>query len=375
MVLKSGEGFIMVESSDGGSLPFTGDFERFSKGALLYERSGNDSTEFFERKTVDSLLDKMRAGIDVPNFPQYRDMNQMFLEMIEGIEKINGGYIETAPLTVKDGKSLIPEVLAVKNHSKEISKKLGRPFKLRVCITGPCTLSSLFAYRDKGTFTRLANVLSKIVEHNIFKNKHGDVSLIALEEPVFGLIDDPLLDRGSEARENLLKAWESIFQKASSKNVTTSLHLHNTSDELFWEAKALSVIESHVNDYLYQAKRTKELLESRDKFLKASVATTDFDQLIREGVVASSQQKLSETAINEKIAEAWKSITDRKLEPTTFLENVDLMRNRLVKIVERFGENRVLYSGPECGLKGFPTYECALECLRRVSKATKDIGK
>lgn len=365
----------MVESCDVGSLPFTGDFQSFSRGALLFEHAVNDYTLFFEQKIVDGFLDKMRAGIDVPNFPQYRDMTQMFFEMIEGVGKVNGRYAETEPLTVKDGKGIIPEVLALKNHSKEINDKLGKSFKLRMCVTGPYTLSSLFTYKDKETFTRLASVLSKIVENNIFKKKHGSVSLISLDEPALGLIDDPLLDRGSEARENLLKAWESIFQRANSKNVRTCLHLHNTSDELFWEAKALSVIESHLNDPLYQARRTKKLLESKDKFLKASVTPTDFDELVRESVVASTEQELSEITISEKIAEAWRNLSQQKLDPTTFLENTDLMRTRLIEILERFGENRVLYAGPECGLKGFPTYECALECLRRVSKATRKIGR
>jgi len=41
---------------------------------------------------------------------------------------------------------------------------------------------------------------------------------------------------------------------------------------------------------------------------------------------------------------------------------------RLRRAVERFGE-RVAYAGPECGLRGFPTYESALECLRRVARA------
>jgi len=375
MVLRSGEDFLMVESTDAGSLPFAEDLEQFSRGVSLYGRLVNESTAFFERKVVDSFLDKARAGINVPTYPQFRDMNEMFLEMMEGVEEVGGRYLETAVPSLRDTEGLIPEVLAIKNNTLKISERLGEPFRLRVSVTGPYTLSSFFAYRDRNTFTRLAGVLSKIVEGNIFKNKHGGVSLIALDEPVFGLIDDPLLDRGSEARENLLKAWESIFQKARSSNVQTSLHLHKTSDELFWEAKTLTLIESHVNDPLYQAKRTKELLESRDKFLKASLATTDFDQLIRESVIASSQPKPSEIAINEKIAEAWKSINDKKIEPTTFLESVNLMSARLVKIVEHFGENRVLYAGPECGLKGFPTNECALECLRRVSRATKDMKR
>jgi len=361
----------MVESYDAGSLPFIGDFQKFLEGASNYGRVVNESTEFFEKKVVEGFIDKVQAGIDVPNYPQFRDMTQMFFDMIEGVEKVNGDYIEIATLTLKEGKSVIPEVSAIRNRSQEIYEKLGKPFQLRICITGPYTMSSFFAYKDKGTFIRLGNVLAQIVEANVFNSKQGSVRLVSVDEPVFGFIDDPLLDRGSEGRENLLKAWESIMQKIRAKGAQTCLHLHNTSDELFWEAKALNVIESHVNDSLYQAKRTKERLESTDKFLKASIAVTIFDELIRSNTIATSKQKLNETSINEKIAETWKNLTKKQIDPIIFVENAELMKERLVKIVERFGENRVPYAGPECGFRSFPTYDSALECLRRVSKIVK----
>ena len=361
----------MVESCDVGSLPFVGDFQKFLEGASNYGRVVNDSTEFFEKKVVESFFDKVKAGIDVSNYPQFRDMTQMFFDMIEGVEKVNGGYIETAVLTLKEGKSAIPEASAIRNRSQEIYEKLGEPFQLRICVTGPYTLSSFFVYKDKGTFIRLGNVLAQIVETNVFNTKQGSVRLVSVDEPVFGFIDDPLLDRGSEGRENLLKAWESMMQKIRAKGAQTCLHLHNTSDELFWEAKALNVIESHVNDSFYQAKRTKERLESTDKFLKASIAVTIFDELIRNNIIATSKQKLNETSINEKIAETWKSLRKKQIDPTIFVENAELMKERLVKIVECFGENRVPYAGPECGFRSFPTYDSALECLKRVSKVVK----
>jgi len=366
---------LLVESCDAGSLPFVGDLKKFLDGASTYGQVVNDSTEFFERKIVDGYLDKIEADIDVANYPQYRDMNQMFLDMIEGVEKVSGGYIEIAPLTLKKGESSIPEALAIKKHSREIYEKLGAPFQLRICVTGPYTMSSLFAYKDKHTFTRLGNILTQVIETNIFNNKHGSVRLVSVDEPVFGFIDDPLLDRGSDGRENLLKTWESMMVKIRAKGAQACLHLHNTSDELFWETKSLNVIESNVNDPFYQAKRTKERLESTDKFLKASITVTDFDQLIRSKVVASSEHKLSEVSVNEKIAETWKGLNDKKIDPTIFLEDVEMMRKRLRKTVEQFGANRVLYAGPECGLRGFPTYESALECLKRVSQAAKSVAK
>jgi len=109
--------------------------------------------------------------------------------------------------------------------------------------------------------------------------------------------------------------------------------------------------------------------------LKASVCITDFDRLIRESVTTASQQKMSELTINEKIAEAWRRVKSGNLDSKVFLESDRLMKKRLIKIVNQFGVDRILYAGPECGLGGFPTYECALEYLRRVSDAVKTVDR
>ena len=208
------------------------------------------------------------------------------------------------------------------------------------------------------------------MENNIFTEKHASVSVVSVEEPLIGILDDPLISYGSEGREKLLKSWESILSKAKAKGAKTALHLHNTSDEIFWQTKSLDILEAPVDDAIYQMKRTKQLLDSTDKTLMASMCTNDFDRLIKQKIL-ETQKQANALTIGEQIAEAWKSIKSGKLKPETFLESIDLMKNRLIKIVERFGAERVPYAGPECGLKGFPTYECALECLRRVSKAVK----
>jgi len=366
----------MIKSCDSGSLPFVGDSAKFLEGAKRFRLHQTDeSTEYFEKRVVESFLDKIRVNIDAPNYPQFRDMNKMFLSMMDGIEKIKAGYLETKIPSLKTDNSHMPEVVAIEQNSQMIQEKTGEPFEVRVCVTGPYTLASFFPYRDEGTFSRLGNVISQILEHNLFSNKHGKTSLVSVDEPLFGLIDDPLIDFGSKGRENLRIAWETIFHKVKSKNVQTMMHLHSTANPLFWDIPSLDVINSHVDDPLNQMKKTGEMLESRDKFLKASIAVNDFDLLIKKRIVADSQEKLTESEVNERIADAWTGINHGKVDSEIFLETVDAMKNRLVKVVERFGAERVLYAGPECGLKGYPTYENALECLRRVSSAVERFEK
>jgi 5-methyltetrahydropteroyltriglutamate--homocysteine methyltransferase len=366
----------MVKSCDVGSFPPVADTKRFIDGANRFSLSSTDeSAEFFEAKVLRGFLDKIRVGIEVPNFPQFRDMNQMFLSMIDGVERVNGGYIETRVPSLKQDRNCIPEVKVIQKHVQRIHEKKGAPFEIRVCVTGPYTLASFFPYKRADIFSKLGDVVSQIAENSIFHNKHGGVNVVSVDEPVFGLQDDALIDFGSEGREKLQKAWEHIFHKIKSKNAQTMIHLHSTVNPLFWDVPSLDVVESHVDDPLVKTKKTGELLESTDKFLKASLAVNDFDALIQKGVAASSTEKLSESDLNERVAVAWTDIKRGHVDPKTFLETVDLMKHRLVEVADRFGAERVLYAGPECGLKGYPTYETAVECLRRVSAAVNAFEK
>jgi len=366
----------MITSCDSGSLPFVGDSLKFLEGANRFRlQQSDESAEYFEKIVVESFLDKIQVNIDVPNYPQFRDMNEMFLSMMDGIEKIDTGYLETKIPSLKKEYRKLAEVTAIERHSELIHEKTGDPFEVRVCVTGPYTLSSFFPYKDEGTFNRLGNVISQLLEQNLFNNKHGKTALVSVDEPLFGLLDDPLIDFGSKGRENLLQAWETIFHKVKSKNSQTMIHLHSTANPLFWDIPSLTVIDSHVNDSFHQMKKTGKLLELKDKFLKASITVNDFDILIKNRIIGNSQEELPESDINEKIADVWTGIKHGKVDPKKFLESVGTMKSRLIKVVERFGADRILYAGPECGLKGYPTYENALECLRRVSSTVQNFGK
>lgn len=366
----------MISSCDSGSLPFIGDSSKFLKGAknfILDQKA--ESAKFFEKYVINSFLDKIHTNIDVPNFPQFRDMNDMFLSMINGIEKINSGYLELKNPHLKKENCRIAEVLAIEKNSKIIHEKSERFFQIRVCITGPYTLASFFPYKDEEIFSRLGNVIIELLENNLFSNKYCKTSLVSVDEPLFGLLDDPLIDFGSRGRENLLNIWETIFQKIKSKNSQNMIHLHSTTNPLFWDIPSLSMIDSHVDDPFLDMKKTRDLLESTDKFLKASIAVNDFDILIKKRIISNLKEKLSESIINEKIASIWTGIKKGTINPEKFLETEETIKNRLSTIINRFGSDRVLFAGPECGLKGYPSYENAIECLNRISRTVNNFRK
>lgn len=372
---------LKIRSYDVGSIPFFGDFEKLSRGAmdfnsllsLLYgkDHSACEPINYFEKEVIRVFLDKLEAGITTPNYPQFRDMNTMFLDSIDGIQETGGGYTVVKDLSVRPEMTKIPEVQVVKRNSRYFYEKIDAPLKVKICITGPYTLSSLFLDRRVNIFSELDEILSRFVSNNIYKDRYSSVDLVAIDEPVFGFQSDPMIDYGTEGREELRKAWERIAHKATSKGVRSCIHLHNTVDELFWEIDSLNIIESHVDDPIYKSKRTKQLLEKTDKFLKASLCITDFDRLIRDKILAAPNRKKDESTLMESVGKTWVEIKQGKYDPKEFLETVDTMKRRLAEIIDRYGIERVLYAGPECGMKSFPTYECALECLKRVSETLK----
>ena len=364
----------IVEIYDTGSMPFVGDFDQYLKAAGAYSEATPFSAmrenlrAYFDTTVEEGFLVKLKAGIDIPNYPQFRDMSKMFFEVLTGIGMTAKGYSQIDSIGVKAGSSEIPEVATLRRNAKRIADIGGSSMRLKVSVTGPYTLASMLSEKYVETFTSLADALSTIVDANIFREKYGEVKLLFIDEPLFGLVDDPLLDFGQKGRESILHAWGQILSAAKSKGVQTGIHLHSTNDGLFWDVKALDVVESHVADLFYESIETRKNLQRTDKFAKASIAITDFDHLIRSRI-AEEGKNMRKSATNDEMGEIWNGILRKSVDPLQFLEETDLMKKRLGKITHILGSERVLYAGPECGLKSFPGIASATELLRRVAAA------
>ena len=363
-------------SCDVGSLPPIADMELLRKGARDILRPGRASSGAaleFKRAVLSALKDKLSAGIDVPTYPQFRDMNQMFLSTFSGLELLEGRFVESGRLRARDPR--IPEVVVIKESARELTDTIGiEKVRLRVCVTGPHTLSFQFAFRSPGLIARLGHVLAEVAKANARSTRHFEVAILALDEPTFGVVDDQLIEPGSEGREELLMAWEGIFSavKAVAKGIVTCIHLHSTVDGLFWDVNALDMVESHVEDVLYKSSWVAKALEEHDKLLKASICKTDYDALVRKKL-EDEMPGAGESIIAERLGDIWRAIRRGELDPCAFLEPIDLMAKRLKDILKRYGPARVPFAGPECGLRGFPTYRCAIECLRRAAEACEKV--
>lgn len=334
---------------------------RHSQSLAQYTRYGKgyESARRFEEQVTSGLIDKLRAGVDVPSYPQFRDMNEMFLDLIDGHTSTPKGYIATDRLSCSPGK-MIPEVGAIRGNLKGIAEKSGvQEINLKICVTGPYTLSTLFSSRTPELIRDLGKALRELTANSLFKFRDGRTSLLSIDEPVFGFIDDPLLDHGYPGREFLREAWSCIAHAASVEGLETMIHLHSTRDDLMWEVDDLDIIGSHVGDPLYTSSSRKQLAAT-GKRLSVSVAETKFDDLIIKVMGTSSE-----------LGEMWTKINREQVSPESFLEGGDVISSRLHKCIELFGEENIPYAGPECGLGGFPTYECAVKYLGRISSAIK----
>ena len=360
----------MVETFDVGSLPARVEESVLWEGArragtiLPYVGLGGEALDVFKEQVVGGFIDKLNAGFDIPNYPQYRDMNDMFFDMLTGIEKTESGYLHKGKIKAKPGSS-IQEVDLIKGNLSRIRGETGLDkVKVKICVTGPYTLGSFFSVKSPRLYTELGEALSDILERSIFHTRSGETVLLSVDEPVLGFLNDPQLDYGAEGREALRESWDTICRIARLHDMETSMHLHNTSEGLFWDAKYLRILEPHVGDPLYTQDTTKQKLEETDKRLKASIFVTLFDNLIQSRLEAQGKLK----NVQEKIGETWNQIRLGKVDPRVFLDEPALIEKRLDDVVSRFGEERVPYTGPECGLGSWPGYELAFECLRRISQ-------
>jgi 5-methyltetrahydropteroyltriglutamate--homocysteine methyltransferase len=93
---------------------------------------------------------------------------------------------------------------------------------------------------------------------------------------------------------------------------------------------------------------SKRMLESADKQVRVGVSRTDIDSITAE---------LYDKGVAKPTAEQ-------------LVENEDTIRKRCLAAKEKFGD-QMTFTGPDCGLGGWPSQEAAQLLLERTVKAVK----
>jgi 5-methyltetrahydropteroyltriglutamate--homocysteine methyltransferase len=290
----------------------------------------------FGHVILDSFRKKCDAGLDVVSYPQHYDMHEQFAEPIHEAMK-EGTYV------VGEKQAMIPEVCVMGEAARELSEEYGRRLSLRVSVTGPMELY----LREVGTIAHedalmmFAETVRAFAKNSILNSKHVRTEIVSLDEPSFGFRDV------SADREIMLKVLEKAFDLGG---VARQIHIHSSSRATdLLQVRNLDVLGL---EYAAAPKNAESLsrgmLEVADKHVRVGISRTDIDSITAElygrGISAP--------------------------EPSQLVESESVMRKRFLTAKRRYGD-RMAFTGPDCGLGGWPSQEAAQLLLRRTVKAVK----
>jgi 5-methyltetrahydropteroyltriglutamate--homocysteine methyltransferase len=300
-----------------------------------------------------AMQQKIDAGVDVPTYPQFRDMNQMFLEII------NDESAQEEPLIVRKDRARIIELSSMEEVGAQYLKKTGKKLTIRLCVTGPIELYIKqfggTAYKD--VLNAFAASIDRFISNSIDNAKQFRIAVISIDEPSIG-INPQIMLNDSDMIEAL-----SIATKTSGLNkIDTEIHLHSPLHyKLICKVPSIGIIgvESAANPS-YLDLIDKKDLDDHDKFLRIGVARTDIFQMA--------------SVLNEKHnTNVWKEQALLE-EITTRMETPEIITKRLKKAYSIFG-GRIRYAGPDCGLGSWPSQELASNLLRNTCAGIKEFQK
>jgi len=290
----------------------------------------------FRDVVVDSFRAKLASGLDVVNYPQHYDMHKQITDSItQAMEQ--GTYV------VDEKQAVIPEVQVINAEAKRLSEEIGKRIPLRVCITGPLELYlkvlGTVAYSD--VLLMFAETVNRFARNSVLDNKYVRTEVVSLDEPSLGF-REPLADW-----DVLSDVLEKAFGFACPAK---QIHLHSPLKTV----DVLSVRNLDVVSFEFGASPknieslSKGMLDRADKRVRVGIARTDIDsiraELYDKGITSPSTEEIVETE--------------------------ETIRRRFKTATSKYGD-RLAFTGPDCGLGGWPTQQAAQLLLKRTVSAVK----
>ncbi len=293
-------------------------------------KSDNISRQQYLDMVRDAFSKKISAGVEVPTYPQFRDMICMFLDLIQD------PVLSESPYLIKRENAQILELEALSGN------------RGRVCVTGPVELYlSIFGATN---YSDVLYNLSESIARFLERAKESGVMIVAsIDEPSLGISSSVAFDQ-----EELLHALEIASRPC--RGMDCELHLHSPLfAELFCQVSGINIIgiESAAHpDYLRLI--DKRILDDTDTFLRAGIARTD--------ILAMTARLNDRLGIN-----LWED-TSRMNKEIMEMESQKVMKRRLDRAYALFGE-RIRAVGPDCGLGSWPSQSIATMLLSNCAKA------
>ena len=279
----------------------------------------------------DVLAQKIKAGVEVPTYPQFRDMIRMFLDPIEDPEQAESPYL------IKKSSAQILELQAVP-----------RGQGVRVCVTGPLELyiSAFGATNYPDILFNLGESVARFLET---AKEEGRMAVASLDEPSLGISSSIVF-----SQDDILQALE--IASSPCRGMDCEVHLHSPLyAELCARVPGISIIgvESAAHpDYLRLIDR--KILEETETFLRAGIARTD--------ILAMVARWNDVRGIN-----LWDDMAQLEREVMA-AESPAVMKKRLARAYTMFGD-RLRAVGPDCGLGSWPSQAIASGILTSCAVA------
>ncbi|MFY9201798.1 MAG: methionine synthase, partial [Methanosarcina flavescens] len=216
----------------------------------------------------DAFQQKIDAGVDVPTYPQYQDMNEQFLKVIRDSNCCD------SPFEVKLECARIEELEAIEKVAKAYKGQFGEKLKARICVTGP---TELYLKEFGGTqytdiYSLFAKSVNNFVRNSMRSAKNFKITTVSIDEPSIGLNPEITFDEN-----DIILALTNASKAASKWGADVEIHLHSPLYyNLACEAPTINVIgveSAGTPSYLELIDR--QILEDTDSFLRLGIARTD----------------------------------------------------------------------------------------------------
>jgi 5-methyltetrahydropteroyltriglutamate--homocysteine methyltransferase len=336
----------LVDDIGSFPLPAEVDRETYNKAYKLArdamtnggEVSGNQFIrENFYDVTINSFKLKIGTGLDVVNTPWHYD----------GVRQVSDAVhkaMENGTFIVDEKDAFLPEVRVIEAEAKRLSEYFGKKIALRACMFGPMELylqeMGTVAYRD--VLGGFAETIRRFAKNSLVNTKYVKTEVISIDEPSFGFMNI------NAEKEVLIEVLEKAF---NFKGAVRQIHLHSASRI----PDVLQVGKIDVVSFEYGASPhniesvSRRMLDDADKQIRVGVARTDIGSIMAE---------LNDKGIPKPTAEQ-------------LVESKEVIKQRYIKAKQKYGD-RMTFTGPDCGVGGWPSQEAAQLLLKTTVNAIKN---
>ncbi len=299
---------------------------------------------YFIHPLLQSFQFKLKAGVEVVNYPQHMDMYKQFLKPLSDYE--------TEPNLIDPDKAFIPEMFVLDKFAAEYYERTAEPLNIKLCITGPIEM-----YIKKLNFTiyldmalNFAKSINSFLKNSIINTKYMKTSIISVDEPSFGYVDLINIDN-----DELIQVFDKTLEGI---DVKSQFHIHILNlASIPLQTENLNVITCE-----YASNKSNKIpkreLEQYDKFIRVGITRTNVNNIMAEALdsgVSFDYLKTIEGTI---------SLIDSK----------ERIKKNLLDAIDHYGE-RLKFVGPDCGLSGWYSPKVAYELLYRTGEVIEEVKK